>query len=93
MTIEQTTASYRDLHDAIERLPEGRRAEVRSLAEKAMGYVWGWEDGGGAERGENDSWNFSILYGWHAYRYAAEESSSRRNIRDCFEAYRRGESF
>lgn len=92
-TVQSTDTSWIELDEAIKALHPRPGAEVKELTEKARGYVWGWEDAGGAKRTDSDSWHFPVAYGWHCYKYATGRAGTRHPIRDCFAMYLRGEDF
>lgn len=79
--------TFRELTERLDNLRPLTRENVKSLWGQAIGYVWGWQDAGGAPVDSDVSWRFGLAYGWHAYRYATEMQGYRRNIRDAFQRW------
>jgi hypothetical protein len=54
---------YARYQDAIGRILPGARPEIESLTDKAIAYVWGYQDAGGEVRDTQRSTEFGWAYG------------------------------
>ena len=89
--------THQELITLLNEMPERARHEVELMTARATGYVWGWQDAGGAphDTGQGTAFgsDFGIAYGVHAARFATERISCRRNIRDAWQSWTAGRSF
>lgn len=74
---------------ALETVSEDRRKDVENLHAKAMGYVWGWQDAGGADRDSIDASDFAYVYGIHVAEFESDKTHSMMPIQDAFSSWRK----
>jgi hypothetical protein len=81
-----------ELLTLLDEMPQRARHDVEVLTARATGYVWGWQDAGGEPHDTGRGTRFGIAYGLHAARFATEQISCRRNIRDAWQSWTAGRS-
>ncbi len=69
---------------------ERSRIDLEMYTSKAIGYVWGYEDGRGRIPGytQDASWDFGYLYGRIAAEFLSEWRTSLPSIQDAYRDWR-----
>jgi hypothetical protein len=80
-------SDFERVYEILPTLPEGKKNVVHMAIAQAMGYVWGWQDGGASPKDSDVAWNFAYAYGVHEAEFQAEKRSSRYPIRDAFTSW------
>lgn len=87
--ITKSDSLFTQYHGVLEGVPESARPNVEQLTAKAMGYVWGWQDAGGADRNSVDAMDFAYAFGIHAARFESAKAFTMMPIQDAFSSWRK----